>query len=126
MPLALAGFFLSTRLGPRFAAFWLVLASFGFYAYWRVSFLPLLLISIAFNFTVGWVLARTAGRERLQSVVLMSGVAADLLALIYYKYIGALAASLGLSSIRGCELHDIILPLGISSLPLLRSAILLT
>ncbi len=114
MPLALAGFALSARRGPRCAAGWLVLVSLGFYAYWRVSFLPLLLISIAFNFTAGRALAATGRRERLQSIILVAGVTADLLALVYYKYIAALAASLGFGSIGGLDLHDIILPLGIS------------
>ena len=91
MPLALVGYLLCARLGPRFAALWLVLASLGFYAYWRVSFLPLLLISIAFNFSVSLVLVRTNERPRLQNAVLLFGVAADLLALVYYKYVAALA-----------------------------------
>ena len=91
-----------------------MLASLAFYAYWRVSFLPLLLISIAFNYGVGWVLYRTEDRPRLSGGVLLFGVAADLLTLFYYKYAAALAASLGFSNIGDIPLHDIVLPLGIS------------
>jgi D-alanyl-lipoteichoic acid acyltransferase DltB (MBOAT superfamily) len=114
MPLALIGFLLCARLGHRFAALWLVAASLAFYAYWRVSFLPLLLISIAFNFSVGSALARTNERPALQNALLLFGIGADLLALTYYKYAAALAESLGFSSVGGVALHDIILPLGIS------------
>jgi alginate O-acetyltransferase complex protein AlgI len=114
LPLALLGFLICARFGHRFAAFWLVLASLAFYAYWRVSFLPLLLISIAFNYGIGWVLYRTEARPRLSGGVLLFGVAADLLTLFYYKYAAALAASLGFQSIGDIPLHDIVLPLGIS------------
>src|ERR1700689_3028021 len=86
LPLALAGFLICARLGYRFAAFWVVLASLAFYAYWRISFLPLLLVSIAFNYGVGRVLYRVEDRPRLASAVLLVGVATDLLALFYYKY----------------------------------------
>ena len=114
LPLALAGFLICARLGHRFAAFWLVLASLAFYAYWRVSFLPLLLISIAFNYGIGWVLHRSEARPRLAGGVLLFGVATNLLALFYYKYAASLAALLGFSSIGEIPLHDIVLPLGIS------------
>jgi alginate O-acetyltransferase complex protein AlgI len=114
LPLALIGFLICARLGHRFAAFWLVLASLAFYAYWRVSFLPLLLISIAFNYGVGWVLYRTEDRPRLSGGVLLFGVVVDLLALFYYKYAAALAAALGFQNIGYIPLHDIVLPLGIS------------
>ncbi len=114
MPLALLGFLLAARIGPRAAALWLVLASLAFYSYWRVEFLPLLLVSIGFNFSIGWALARTMERPGLQQAVFLFGVIADLLALTYYKYAAALAASLGFHAVAGTPFSEIILPLGIS------------
>ena len=114
MPIALLGFLINARISHKAAALWLVLASLGFYAYWRVEFLPLLLMSIAFNFVIGSVLAKTGERPRLQLTVFLLGVVADLLALIYYKYVAALAASLGFNSLGGTLFENIILPLGIS------------
>ena len=114
LPPALIGFLICARLGHRFAAFWLVLASLAFYAYWRVTFLPLLLISIAFNYGIGWVLFRTEARPRLAGWVLVFGIVTDLLALFYYKYAAALAASFGFEHIGDIPLRDIVLPLGIS------------
>ncbi|GAC1340887.1 MAG: MBOAT family protein [Acetobacteraceae bacterium] len=114
LPLALLGFLVASRIGVRAGGVWLVLASLAFYAYWRVEFLPLLLISIGFNYGVGWVLARTADRPRLQTAVFLVGLAGDLLALVYYKYAAALAAWLGFHTVAGTPLQDIILPLGIS------------
>jgi alginate O-acetyltransferase complex protein AlgI len=114
MPLALLGFFVAARIGPKPAGLWLVVSSLAFYGYWRLDFLPLLLISIAFNYTIGQLLVRTARRPGLQSAVFLFGVGADLLALFYYKYAAALAASLGFQTVGGTPLHEIILPLGIS------------
>jgi alginate O-acetyltransferase complex protein AlgI len=114
MPLALIGFLITTHIGRRSAALWLVLISLGFYAYWRVEFLPLLLISIAFNFGIGQMLHRNEDRPRFRTVVLLCGVGVDLLALIFFKYTTAMAASLGFRTLGGLPFDDIILPLGIS------------
>src|SRR3954447_11662301 len=114
LPLALLGFFVAARLGPKPAGLWLVLASLAFYAYWRLDFLPLLLISITFNYAIGELLIRTRTRPLVQEAVFILGIGGDLLALFYYKYAAALAASLGFSTVAGTPLHDIILPLGIS------------
>jgi D-alanyl-lipoteichoic acid acyltransferase DltB (MBOAT superfamily) len=114
LPLALAGFLLCARIGPRAGGLWLILASLAFYAYWRISFLPLLLISIAFNYTISLILTRTERRPRVQTAVLVAGVSGDLLALFYFKYTTALFAWFGIAQVGGFELHDIILPLGIS------------
>lgn len=114
LPLALIGFVICAKVGPRCGGLWLIIASLAFYAYWRVSFLPLLLISIAFNYSIGSLLARSTGRPALQNAILLFGVAADILALTYYKYAATLAASLGFSSVGGISFNGIILPLGIS------------
>ena len=75
---------------------WLVAASLFFYAYWDIKYLPLILGSIFLNFVIGSWLARTYEKS-LQGVgkpqpgfdrrrVLVLGIAANLLALGYYKY----------------------------------------
>ena len=79
IPLALLGFFVAARIGPKPAGMWLVVASLAFYGYWRLDFLPLLLISIAFNYTIGQ--CSTAQKPGLQSAIFLFGVGADLLAL---------------------------------------------
>jgi len=114
LPLALLGFVIAARIGQRAAGLWLILASLGFYAYWRLDFLPLLLISIAFNYAVGEGLVRTAERPGLQQALFLIGLAGDLLALFYFKYAAALAASLGFHTVARTPFSEIILPLGIS------------
>ena len=114
MPLALLGFVLASRFGARAGGVWLVLASLGFYAYWRVDFLPLLLVSIGFNYSIGALLVRTAKRPHAQTAIFVAGLAGDLLALFYFKYAAAVAAWLGFHTVAGTPLENIILPLGIS------------
>ena len=114
LPLAIIGFWICARLDHRLAALWLVLASLAFYGYWRISFLPLLLASIAFNYSISRLIDRAENRPLLARGVLLFGVTANLLLLFYYKYAAALAASLGLANSGPLALHDIVLPLGIS------------
>jgi len=114
LPLALAGFHAAAWVGRRPAAIWLVLVSLGFYAYWKISLLPLLLISIAFNFGISRAISAAAQQPRLQSGLLTFGIAADLLALIYYKYLAAFLGFLSAQGIATFHASDIILPLGIS------------
>ena len=114
LPITLFGFWITARCGGRWATIWLILASLGFYGYWRLDFLPLLLASIVFNFGTSILLTRTEARPRLQMAILMTGVAADLAALFYFKYAVGLASFFGFETLAGHPFWEIILPLGIS------------
>lgn len=114
MPLTLIGFWLTAPLGKRWAAIWLVVASMAFYGYWRLDFLPMLLISIAFNFSISVLLAKTENRPSLQNAILIFGIVADLAALFYFKYAVGLANFFGFQSLAGRPFWAIVLPLGIS------------
>ena len=114
LPVTLLGFWLTAGLGRRAAGVWLVLASLGFYGYWRLDFLPLLLISIAFNYGISLLLVRTEQRPTLQSGILLFGIAVDIAALFYFKYAVGLAEFFGFQSIAGRPFWEIVLPLGIS------------
>ena len=52
LPLVLAGTFLLARFGADAAQAWLIAASLFFYAAWNVAYLPLLLLSVAFNYGI--------------------------------------------------------------------------
>ena len=114
LPIALIGFWLTARGSKRFAGLWLVLASLAFYGYWRLDFLPMLLGSIAFNYTVGVILGRTSHRPALQTTTLIFGIAADIAALFYFKYAVGLADFFGFRTIAGTPFGEVVLPLGIS------------
>ncbi|MDB5569129.1 MAG: hypothetical protein JWN93_312 [Hyphomicrobiales bacterium] len=112
LPIVLALYFLAGRIGVRAAAGFLGFASLAFYAWWNVAFLPVLCVSIAFNYGAGVLIQRHAG-SMLGRLVLYAAVGADLAALAFYKYADFLIASsnrLGTS----LPLLDVVLPIGIS------------
>ena len=113
LPAALAGFFL---LPPRFRAarkVWLLLASFVFYGFWKLEYVPLMALSIGFNYAVSETLVRWRGRRGRDGLVVV-GVAANLLLLGAYKYANFVAQIFGLITHRDLGHFQILLPLAIS------------
>jgi D-alanyl-lipoteichoic acid acyltransferase DltB (MBOAT superfamily) len=88
---------------------------FFFYGWWTPAYLLLLCGSVVFNYTVGELILRTSSRKTLPGLVLMAGVAVNLLFLAYYKYLFPL-----LHWFEQFGLHvlspgaSVVLPLGIS------------
>jgi alginate O-acetyltransferase complex protein AlgI len=94
--------------GKRASQLWLFSASLFFYAWWNPAYLILILASMAFNYIVGKRLLK-----KREKPLLVLGLAANLLVLIYYKYAGFLIANLDAAGADFAIPH-IILPLGIS------------
>ena len=114
LPLALAGYYTSARFGRRPAIVWLIFGSFVFYGWWNPAFVLLLTISIAFNYSASLLIGATETRATLQGWVTKLAVAANLAALVYYKYAMWLVGLLNNTGLVRAELHGIVLPLGIS------------
>ncbi len=86
-----------------------------FYGWWSTTYIPLLLASIVFNYTVGYIIAKNHERARAKSkAALYVGVISNLLLLCYYKYsnffLGEVARSTGVHM----PTLELVLPLGIS------------
>lgn len=110
LPVALAGFFGLGLLGHRRAAIiWLTMASMVFYAWWDVSNVPLLVISIGANFAIQRLLTRYRSKA-----LLIGGIGLNLAALVYYKYAGFLAGTIESALNLGLPVPQIVLPLAIS------------
>lgn len=116
LPISLAGYFLLTRrrllLGAKI---WLAVASLFFYGYWNLRFLPLLLASILFNYSMGLALMRQTppqfiSRRRLFQLAL----AANLALLGYYKYMDFFIDNANAFLGMHWPLLQLALPLGIS------------
>jgi D-alanyl-lipoteichoic acid acyltransferase DltB (MBOAT superfamily) len=115
LPLALAGFFLAARTGGRRAgALWLIAASFVFYGWWNPAGVPLLALSIAGNYGAGRLIASSADRPGLQGWVLGLAVAANLGALVWFKYLAWLLGLAGAPGWMAAPVSGVALPLGIS------------
>jgi alginate O-acetyltransferase complex protein AlgI len=107
LPAAVILHFTLARFGVAAAAIGTTAASLMFYAWWNPAFLPLPMLSIAFNF----VLARqllNAGARRAK-VLVVAGIAANLLVLAYFK-----CASFLISVVSGYALSLPELPLALS------------
>ena len=116
LPVVFVGFFLLARIaGKNAAAIWLAAASVFFYGWWSTTYIPLLLASIVFNYTVGYIIAMNQERARHRAkAALFVGVISNLMLLCYYKYsnffLGEIARSTGVHM----PILELVLPLGIS------------
>lgn len=112
LPAVFAGFFSLAKYSPRWAAAWMALASLFFYGSWDYRYLPLLLLSITFNFYAGKRIANSC--QPLRKHLLAVSVGANLILLGYFKYADFFVASI--RSITGIphEPLGVILPIGIS------------
>lgn len=108
MPIVFFGYFWLNRkrlIGG--AKLWLTLASFVFYGYWSVYYIPLLLLSIVFNFVIGRATAQRKG-------LLTLGIVGNIALLGYFKYANFFVENLNVISSHQLTLPNIALPLGIS------------
>ncbi|WP_150303630.1 MBOAT family O-acyltransferase [Pseudomonas saliphila] len=110
LPLVLIGFFLFAGSGrQRLAVIWLSVASLVFYGWWNPAYVPLLAGSMVVNYLLGGYLLRSSSR-----LLLVLGVAANVLLLGYYKYTGFLFATIDTAVGLDWSIDSIILPLAIS------------
>lgn len=104
-------FFLGRKHSPAAATVWMGLASLAFYGYWDVRYVPLLLTSIVFNYSMGRNIERSNGRKGW----LCTGIFVDLALLGYFKYTAFfLETANDLAGRMIFDVPHIVLPLGIS------------
>lgn len=112
LPIVFLGYFLLNKFKLLyFGKVWLVAANLYFYSYWSLAYLPLMLGSIIFNYGLGIQLAKGAKRKKM---MLITGIAANLLLLGYYKYTNFFLDNLNLLTGEDFHLAGIVLPIGIS------------
>lgn len=94
---------------------WLACASLFFYTWWNIAFLPLILISIAVNYAIGFSLQRYAKRIPItKKSLLIAGLVFNILLLGYFKYFNFFISTVNALLPIKFYLRDIVLPLGIS------------
>ena len=106
---------------------WLLFASLFFYCWWNVKYLPLILGSILFNYTIGGLLVEyDENRTRAVSkrTILFTGLAANILLLCWFKYMDFFIGTA--NGLMGTQLPflKIVLPLGISFFTITQIAFL--
>ncbi len=125
LPVTFAVYFWLNRKKQILAAkAWLVTASLYFYAYWDIRFLPIILLSMAFNYAIGTGLAQGYQRKKNtlgmlhkstnKKTILAFGIACNLVLLAYFKYRGFFIENLNHAFDTSFSEPKIILPLAIS------------
>jgi D-alanyl-lipoteichoic acid acyltransferase DltB (MBOAT superfamily) len=114
LPVALLGFFAASHVYRPAARVWLVAASIVFYGWWDPAFVPVLVVSVGFNYAASLLIAAVERRPILQSWVLGLAITGDLAALAYYKYLSAVIGFAALHFGLAITPPVIVLPLGIS------------
>ncbi|MEK4461682.1 MBOAT family O-acyltransferase [Paenibacillus sp. FSL H8-0315] len=113
LPIVLAGYFILNRLRLTLCAkVWLTLASLVFYGYWNIKYVPLILLSILFNYVMGHFIHSTTAK--LRRPLLIFSLSTNILLLSYYKYTDFFIENWNEVTASNLSLHHLILPLGIS------------
>ncbi|WP_410514753.1 MBOAT family O-acyltransferase [Paenibacillus sp. BR2-3] len=112
LPIVLLVYFVFIKFRYFYMAkLWLALASLFFYGWWNLKYIPLILMSILFNYLVGKKLTTAASRK---SALLFFGISANVLLLGYYKYTDFFIQNWNEATSGNLPLLHLLLPLGIS------------
>jgi alginate O-acetyltransferase complex protein AlgI len=115
-PISLAIFLFCKHRGSRLEHLALLALSLFFYAWWDVSFLPLLLSSITVNYIVGKIIVSCLERDRQRAAGwwMSAAIALNLVVLGIFKYSYFAVTNINAAFGTDFALVSIILPLGIS------------
>jgi alginate O-acetyltransferase complex protein AlgI len=116
LPITIIGFYALAKIDYKLSISWLAFASITFYSYLAFDSLPILLLSILFNYYFAKLLTLRADENR--KIYLWVGVLINLTGLAYFKYANFFVSNINdliwtHSNVRIEEL-SIILPIGIS------------
>ncbi|MCW9026034.1 MAG: MBOAT family protein, partial [Thiovulaceae bacterium] len=108
-------FFLNNKKLTEASKSWLVITSLFFYSWWNIIYLPLILTSMLFNFTVGNSLTKTKEHKQIpKKSLLFIGIVANIGLLGYFKYSDFFISNLNIALDSNIELLHLALPLAIS------------
>ena len=114
-------YWLNKHLSPLAAKIWLVATSLFFYAYWNPIYLVILLTSIVFNYSIGFVLQKRMSVEADGSnlflnpkILLIIGIGLNISLLGYFKYADFFIANLNYLIDDDYSFLKLALPLAIS------------
>ena len=111
-------FFLNSKRLTAASKIFLIVSSLFFYAWWNIIYLPLIIISILFNYTVGLLLTKRAKYAQNQrKLLLIIGIAANIGLLGYFKYSDFFISNINFLFNSGISLLNLTLPLAICRCP---------
>ena len=93
----------------------LVFSSLFFYSWWNIVYLPLILLSMLFNYSLGNSLNKDLKNKKINKKTLLTfGIIANILLLGYFKYADFFIGNVNYLSNSSIELLNLALPLAIS------------
>ena len=107
-------FYLNYKRVTTLSQIFLVLASLFFYAWWNIAYLPLILVSILFNYALGATLLKKGENAFSKKSLLIIGIVANLSLLGYFKYADFFIENANLFLGSEFPLLHLLLPLAIS------------
>ncbi len=108
-------FYLNKKRLTEASIGFLVFASLFFYSWWNIVYLPLILLSILFNYIVGTSLSKESEQKRVSKKLLLTfGIIGNIGLLGYFKYSNFFLENFNGIFGSNIPLPHIILPLGIS------------
>ncbi len=113
LPVAAVVFLILPERWRTVRKIWLALASLVFYAWWKLDYVKLLLISIGVNYALAEWIARRGGTPKVRWLVIFA-VVLNLGVLGYFKYTTFLLQSLGWLTHHDFSAPAILLPLAVS------------
>lgn len=115
LPVVILGFYGLGRFSHHLASLWLAAASLFFYGWWDARFVGLLLGSIAFNYSAGYMIGHSlADKARRAKLLLICAIVINLILLGYFKYANFFVENLNALTGSAITMAKVFLPLGIS------------
>ena len=115
LPLVLPLYFYLAQQSSRAANIFLLIASLSFYSFYSPTDLPILLISILFNYTLARILQSLSNStQSIKRGFLVFGIGMNLAFLAYFKYANFFIENINYAFTSNIEALSIALPLGIS------------
>jgi D-alanyl-lipoteichoic acid acyltransferase DltB (MBOAT superfamily) len=106
-------FYLNSKRLTELSKGFLVFSSLFFYSWWNIAYLPLILVSMLFNYTIGSSLAKN-DHNRYRKEILTVGIVANLSLLGYFKYSDFFISNVNSVFSSDISLLHLALPLAIS------------
>jgi alginate O-acetyltransferase complex protein AlgI len=110
-------FYLTSKKLLILAKVWLIFVSLFFYGWWNIIYLPILIISILFNYTIAKIMTEldpSSGGYFSKKLLLQLGVLLNIGLLLYFKYMDFFISNTNTLFNYNFELLNLALPLAIS------------
>lgn len=108
-------FYLNKKYLPELSKGFLVLSSLFFYSWWNITYFPILIVSMLFNYTIGISLSEKKKQIKINKKALLTfGIISNLSLLAYFKYTDFLIENINHLLNVNLSLLHLALPLAIS------------